>query len=242
LVRVGFIILFLPMWGEMMLPAKVRILLVLALALVLTPVVHVDLSAYPSTLGGMLYAVGMEAIFGFCVGFLVRLLFTSAQVAGQIAGEQMGFAVANVLAPDQSSQITIIAQYKYAFALLLFFAMNFHLVLFRAVAHSFELAPPFHLQPSVDVFVLVNGLTSAMFAMSVKMAAPILATMMLVYVALGLINKAAPQVNVLFESFPIRIILGLFMFSGGLGILARLLGEHLGQMDRTLLALFRAMA
>jgi len=74
------------------------------------------------------------------------------------------------------------------------------------------------------------------------MAAPVLATMVFVDVALGLINKAVPQVNVFMESFPVRIVLGLFMLSSVLVALARLLAGYFGQLDRFMTAMMKAWA
>jgi len=240
LIRVAFMFLFLPVWGEMMTPAKVQILAIVAIAMALTPVVRIDFNAYPASLGQMIYAIAVEAALGFSVAFLVRLVFAAVQIAGQMAGEQIGFAIANVLSPDQSSQITVVAQIKYAFALLLFFTLNFHLVVFRAMAESFEIAPAFHVQMGANVFALTDAMATAMFSMSVKMAAPILATMLFVNVALGLINKASPQVNVFLESFPIRIILGLFIFSMVVRALSRLLSGYYVQLDHALQAMLQA--
>lgn len=239
LTRVGFIVIFLPLWGEMSTPQVVRVLLILAVTLALTPVTSVDLDRYPETMGGLMVSVGLEATFGFSVGLIVRLMFAAVMVGGQIAGEQMGFAVANVMAPDLSSQITVVANVKYVLALLLFFSMNFHLVLFRAIAQSMEAIPPFQLSPSLEILPFFTALTQTMFVVAIKMAAPVLATMIFVNIALGLTNKAAPQVNVLMESFPIRILLGLFMFSTIVGALAALLRREFLRLDGSFLQLFR---
>jgi len=226
IVRVGFMMIFLPFWGDMNLPARVRVALILALALLLTPVVSVDRAAYPATVGEFVLAIAFEAAFGFSVCFLVQLAFGSIQIAGQLMGEQMGFAIANVLSPDQSSQVTIATQFKYAFAVLMFFLMGFHLLLFRAIARSFEIVPALNPRPGEGVVTLVNTLAAGMFTTALQMAAPIVATMIFIDVALGLVNKAAPQVNVFLESFPLRIGLGLLMFSAILLALSRLYQQY----------------
>lgn len=232
LTRVSFIVIFLPFWGEMMTPPLVRIYLSLALAMLLTPVAPMAWAAYPSTLGALALAVGVEAAFGFSVAFVVRLLFTAVQVGGQVAGHEMGFAMANILAPDQSAQITVVAQFKYVFSILLFFAFGLHLVFFNAIAATFETVPVFQGRPSLGIVELVDVLTRSMFSTAIQIAAPFLATMILVNAAMALINKATPQVHVFLESFPVRILLGLFMFSMITYAMARVIQHHFSYIGR----------
>ncbi|MCX7046806.1 MAG: flagellar biosynthetic protein FliR [Candidatus Sumerlaeota bacterium] len=240
LTRVTFLIAFLPLWGEEQLPIRVRILLVIGIAIVLTPAAPVNPATFPSSLGELIAGVGMEAAFGFSVCLLIRMVFAAVQMAGQITGEQMGFSIANVLAPDMSSQITIIAEAKYGFAALIFFVMNFHLMFFRAIARSMEMVPIFQARPGVSLFPLLQMTTQSMFVTALQMSAPIMATMIFISVALGLLNKAVPQMNVFMESFPIRISLGLFIFANILMALARFMEGSFASLERTMTAMVRA--
>ena len=238
--RVGFLIVFLPFWGDVSLPIMIRIVLIAGLSLALTPAVTMDPALFPDSFLAMTLAVATEMAFCFSIAFLVRLTLAGVMGAGQIMGEQMGFAFANMISPDQSSEIPIVAQALYGFAVMLFFAMNFHIPTLRALARSFELVAPFQPRPSDSILDLINLMATGMFETMVRMAAPVLATMLFVNVAMGLITKATPQINVLMESFPTRIMLGLFMFSLIVTGLAGFLDHYFSDMIRAITIMMRA--
>ena len=238
--RVGFLIVFLPFWGDVSLPMMVRIALISGLALALTPAVTIDPTRFPDTFLALTLAVGAEMAFCFSIAFLLRLVFAGVMGAGQIMGEQMGFAFANMVSPDQSSEIPIVAQAQYGFAVMLYFAMNFHIPTLRALARSFELVAPFQPRPSDSILDLISLMATGMWETMVRMAAPVLATMLFVNVAMGLITKASPQINVLMESFPTRIMLGVFMFSIIVTGLAGFLDHYFSDLIRAITLMIQA--
>ncbi len=227
LIRVSFFMIFLPLWGDMSLPGRVRLLLIVAMSMALAPVIEVDMDRFPTTFGALALSMVIEVMFCFSVAFLLHIVFGGILLAGQIMGQQLGFAFGNMVSPEQFSQIPVLARALYAFAILFFLVMNFHIETFRIMAESFQKVPSFQAHPDDSILEIINMMASGMYETSIQLSAPIIATMVFINVALGIINKAVPQIHVLIMSFPIRILLGLFMFSTILGMIAQRLGIYL---------------
>lgn len=231
LVRVGMILALLPIFGETFAPARVRALVALGLTACLVPVVPVDPAAMPTTLGGLALALLPEFLLGLAIGLTARMVFAAVQFAGQLAGEQIGFGIANVIDPSNSAQISITAQIYYLFALLLFLALDGHHVLLAALVGSFEVVPMFTVRVSDELIGFLCGEVLHMFRLAVMIAAPVVAAMLLSNLALGLIAKAVPQINIFIESFTIHIILGLFLIGATFTALGVLLATEFTRLD-----------
>jgi flagellar biosynthetic protein FliR len=138
------------------------------------------------------------------------LIFTAAQFAGQMMSMQMGMAMANIFDPATSSQSAIVAQFVGILAILMWLASGAHHMFIQTMIESFSMLPPgsswaFH------GWSVITDAAAAMFVLSIKLMAPVLLLLFFVYVALGLIARAVPQIQVFFVSFPLSVGLGLFI-------------------------------
>ena len=126
----------------------------------------------------------------------------------------MGLAIANVIDPATSAQYSMVAQWLNLLAVFVFLEMDGHLMAVRIVAKSFEWIPPFsaHFHASIFYDVVVQG-GQEMFRLAFALAWPISLTLLMVYLSLGLLARAAPQINMLMVGFPITISMGLIMFA-----------------------------
>lgn len=231
LARVGMIIHFLPILGETFMPARVRALLTLALTGILLPTVPVDPAVIPSSVLGFIVAMVPELLLGMTLGLTARLIFAAVQLGGQMAGEQIGFGIANVVDPSNQSQISITSQIYYLFTLLLFLALNGHHVMLGMIYRSFEVVPLFTVNQSLGAFDFINLRVAEMYALAVIVGAPIVAAMLLANMALGLVSKAVPQVNIFIESFPIRIMAGLLIMGLTFSAVGVLLAQNINRLD-----------
>jgi flagellar biosynthetic protein FliR len=233
--RVGFILFFMPVLGEAFTPVRARLLLALGLSACLVPVVDVDLSLMPTSITGLALALMPEFILGFALGLIARMVFAGVQFAGQFAGEQIGFGIANVIDPTSSAQISITAQVYFLFALLFFLALNGHHILISALVVSFEMVPLFTVHLPWELLTVFNDNALNMFALGVTLAAPITAATLIANLSLGLVAKAVPQINIFIESFPIRIALGLFIMGVTFTAVGVLLADQFARLDGELL-------
>lgn len=221
-VRVGFILTFFPLFGEDFVPLRIRIVLSVLIAFVLTPVVPVRADQFPSTAGALILMIGSEALLGFSFGLVGRALFAVIQFAGQIAGEQMGFGVVNAIDPTGSHQVSVVAEMQYLLSILVFMSADLHHVMLNAMAASFEILEPGQAAMSAGVGEFFVRIGSSVFELSVRFAMPVIIVVFTINVAMATIGRAVPEINVFLESFPLRIIGGLSITLLSLGLLVRL--------------------
>ena len=148
-------------------------------------------------------------MIGVFIGFTAKLIFAGIQLAGQLIGFQMGFAIANVIDPTRGSQISVIAEFQYMLALLLFLLMDGHHIFLYAIAESFRIIPPLGFHYSGQILQTMIGFINNMFVIAVKVGAPIIAILFFVSIGLGMIARTVPQINVFVVGFPLQIAVGL---------------------------------
>ncbi|RMH51159.1 MAG: flagellar biosynthetic protein FliR [Zetaproteobacteria bacterium] len=212
LLRIGTIMVFIPVLGHQAVPAQIKVGFIVTVMVVVFPVVLPQIPPVPAD--PLLYALlgVQELLLAGMLSLFARLIFTSVQFAGQIMSYQVGMAVANVFDPSTQAQGAITGQFASVLAILLWLATDTHLLFLKAMIDSFVLIPPG--QPwHFAGWEMLSGAVATMFALAVKLVAPVMILVFFVYVALGLISRAVPQIQVFFISFPITIGLGFFVFA-----------------------------
>jgi len=240
LLRVSALIIFLPVLGHRLVPPPVKAGLIVMIVLLLYPVVepHVPIIT-PEPLVLMLFAI-QELLFAGMLALLASLIFASVQFAGQVMSFQMGMSIANVLDPITSSQGAITAQLASILAMLLWLATNSHHMFLLALVDSFQRFPIGQAW-SVHAWSLLNDAAAHMFVLALKLVAPVLLLLFFVNVALGLISRAVPQIQVFFVSFPLTVGLGLFAFALALPALIALTHDAFIALGQSLPSLMRAL-
>lgn len=155
--------------------------------------------------------LGAEVLTGLLLGFVVLLFFTAFRIAGQFADVKIGFAMAAVFDPQFAGQVTLIGQFYYLLAILVYFAVNGHHHLFLAIHNSFTLVP---LGQPVFSDITVRLLFSSFYhvwLVAFQIAAPVIAAILITDISLGLISKTVPQLQVFLVGMPLKVFLGLFV-------------------------------
>jgi flagellar biosynthesis protein FliR len=242
LVRVGAILFTIPFLESRSVPVLIKASLAVAAAVMITPRIDVpmpNLFADPFSLG---LAVVSEAAFGWMIGLTVQLLFTGVQLAGQLAGFQMGFAIANVVDPASSMQIPILAQFLNLFALMLFFSVNAHLYFIKVMMDAFELIAPMSVHIDGRLVELIMKLAGSAFIIALKVSAPVLVALMLTKVALGLTARTVPQMHIFIVAMPLQILLGLIFLIFALPYIATFLQGAFRELWHHLTLMIRLLA
>ncbi|SDI94148.1 flagellar biosynthetic protein FliR [Natribacillus halophilus] len=185
-----------------------------------------------------------EALIGLLLGLIATMLFYAIQVAGAFMDLKMGFLVANVIDPQTGAQSPLTGGFLYAFAILLLLVTDGHHLLLDGIFYSFAYVPVeevnFHFGRE-SVLETAVGAMSTMFVIAFQMSFPIVGALFLVDVALGMMSRAVPQMNVFVVGLPLKIFLGwpimLFMLPAFLWLVSNLVDEMVITM-RTLLQLF----
>jgi flagellar biosynthetic protein FliR len=209
LVRVASMLAVIPFFESRNVPVLVKSGLALAVTWLLLP----QVSGVPPSLNAppVAFALGLvsEAMIGLMIGFMLQLVFVGVQLAGQTAGFQMGFAIANVVDPASSMQIPMLSQFLNLFALMLFLSLDIHHYFIRALVDGFEIIPFWAARFDGNVFNLFVQTVSNAFVIAVKIGAPVMVALLLTSMALGLISKTVPQMQIFIVAMPVKIILGL---------------------------------
>ncbi|VBB42488.1 Flagellar biosynthetic protein fliR [uncultured Desulfatiglans sp.] len=241
-VRVTSMLFFLPIFDSRVIPVIFKAGLSLAMSLLLfhylSPTIHLadPLGPVPLVLG-----VAGEVFMGAGIALSVKLILAGVQLAGQLAGFQMGLAIANVVDPLTSEQSSETAMVLNLFAMLVFLAVDAHHWFLRALAASFEQVGPLslHLSPSfVESLLTLSG---AMFVIAIKVAAPIIAALLLTSAALGLVARTVPQMNIFIVAFPLKIMVGFLLMALSLPYISSYLSELFHTFGRELVLMFSGL-
>ncbi len=208
LMRVSVLLFLLPFFGGQGLPSPAKA----ALCLVLTAALWPRLPNYGGTLPAHPFALALillgELLLGLILALVVRIIFAAIQTGGQIIGFQMGFTMVSAIDPESGTTEDVTAHFLYMTASLIFLAMNGHLVLLSGLMTSFEHLPPGAIVLTPALATNLFQITAGLFTAAVQIAAPVLTALLLVDLALALVSRASPQMNVLVMGFPIKIGVG----------------------------------
>jgi flagellar biosynthetic protein FliR len=239
--RVGAIMMFVPVFDSRNIPVLFKAGLVFSVSILLFPILKLD--NIPFINSAIPFGIGVigEIMMGAVIGLSVRLIFAGIQLAGQLAGFQMGLAIANVMDPITSAQVSILAQLNNLIAMLIFLTINAHHMFLRALAESFRLIPPFDVQFSNSLIEHLISLSGNMFIIAIKVGAPVIVALLLTSVAFGLMARTVPQMNIFLVSMPINIVVGLLFLAFALSYLLPFFRQLFNESGRDILLLLRAM-
>jgi flagellar biosynthetic protein FliR len=222
-----------PVLGHGLVPLRVRAGIVGVLALALAPTVTAPVAAPPSA-WTVLWLVAFEGVIGACLGLVAQLLVAGVQLGGQMAGLQIGFGAAGVVDPGTEAGASVVAQWQQLAALLAFLALDVHHTVLRALIESFRVAPPGVVVPSGPVLASVVAEGAGLFAVGVRIAAPVLVVVLLVNGGLAILARAIPQANVFAVGLPATVAVGLVVVGTSLPFTTQFLAGRFDQLGRVL--------
>ncbi|MGE3621568.1 MAG: flagellar biosynthetic protein FliR [Acidimicrobiia bacterium] len=233
LVRAGAWVAVSPPFGTRVVPAQVKAGFAAALALALGP--RVAEAGVPLEVGPLLTAAVLQVVVGLALGFVGVVLVSAVQAAGSLVDLGSGLGMAQVLDPMSGSVVSVFGRFYQLLATTLLFATGGHLVLVRGFMASFDAAPLTTLSLAGVSDLLTRDLGTLMLA-AVQLAAPILGALFLAEVALGLLARAAPNMNVFLLGMPVKILiafavtgLALVLLPGAVdGLVSRAVRQGLG--------------
>jgi flagellar biosynthetic protein FliR len=238
-VRIASMLFMMPLFDMRTIPIFFKVALALGITfLVVTTLNFEDVALHPGAVG---FGLGIvrEVLVGVILGISVRILFAAVQLAGQTMGMQMGMALANVMDPSTQSQGSVISLLVNIIAILLFLTLNAHHAVIRGILDSFQVVPPYQFTFTTPLFEELMRLGGEMFALSVKIGAPVIVALLLTSAALGLVARTVPQMNVFIVAFPIKILVGLFFLAVSIPFMLSFLKqlfESLGEQMNLLLS------
>lgn len=233
--RVAGLFISAPMISSTMIPGRVKVLAALALSGCVYPLAPAwPLDPKSISVLEMLPMVVGEALIGYVIGFLASLPIGAAEMAGVIAGQQMGFGLSKVYNPDTDSETDVLSQ------LLMFTLFAGYLAggglehVFRAVVATFERVGPggigfAHAPLEVILAVLASGLELA-----IRMAFPVVAAILLLIVVFAVISKTMPAINIMSVGFTVKVLAGLAVITIAMPVFARVAGDEIADVMATI--------
>jgi len=209
-IRIGTIFAIVPFFNAEIIPRRITTTIAFFLSLVLMPVVP-PVQIRPEQLNILVFLsiVLQQVLIGAALGLAVDVIYSGIQIAGEIIGFQMGFSIANVVDPMSGISAPIISNVLYITAFLLFFTMQGHHMLIKAMVDSFAVIPLGEFRAHPEFMMSVLAYASQMFVIGVKISAPVVGILLLINVAFAVIARALPQMNVFIMAFPVTIAIGL---------------------------------
>jgi flagellar biosynthetic protein FliR len=236
LFRISSFFMAIPLLGTQLVPARIRLGLALVVTILVAPLLP-PMPVYDGLSPAVFLIVVQQLLIGTALGFIVQVLFQLFIVAAQMISSQMGLGFASVSDPTNGVTVVVLSQLYLMIVMMLFLAMDGHLVLIDIIVGSFYMLPVGESLPG-SVLWQVASAGSWMFAGGLLLALPAVIALLVVNFAFGIMTKAAPQLNIFAIGFPFTMLFGLFIvwvsLAGFLGQYQRFAEQVLGYVARML--------
>jgi flagellar biosynthesis protein FliR len=238
--RVASILWLLPLFSSTAISVTYKAALSLIISFLLFDLVSVNqaLAVDPYY---MALLVIKEVFVGLTIGFFVRVLFAMVYAAGEISALQTGFAFARFMDPVSMTQVSVLESFQNILTIMVFFAIDAHHVLIKGMVLSFKELPIGAAALNLPLFQHLGAVTGKIFMTGLRIGAPLIVTLFVVDMALGLLSRMVPQVNVFVEGMPIKILITFVVLSFSLGATVTGIANIFRGMDMDVLKLMRLM-
>jgi flagellar biosynthetic protein FliR len=240
-IRIGAIVLSLPLLGSRNVPAQLKTLFILMLGVALYPLVQLQQVIVPQRLEYLVLVVMGEMLIGLAIGFVVQLLFAGIQLGGELISQQMGLNLATIFDPHNAQQVSLVTHFQYVLAMIMFLSGSAYHWFIIAMAESLQSIPLAGWSPSGAVLPVILTLLAKACIIAIQLAAPVSIALLLATLVLGVMARLVPQLNVFMLSFPATLGLGLVMLAlalpsimGGIQLAFGQLGSDLVHVIRVL--------
>lgn len=212
LTRILGLIMVAPVFGHRAVPGRVKIGLGIFIALIIAPTLppmpDVGLGSWHG-----LFILVQQLLIGIAIGFIMRIVFAAIEAAGEIVGLQMGLGFASFFDPQSAGQTLVLARFFNMLAVLIFLAVNAHLLLLGMLVESFQTLPISTQPLSAAGFYNLAAFGSTVFAVGLQLSLPLIAIMLMTNLSLGILTRSAPQLNIFAIGFPITLGVGLLVLN-----------------------------
>jgi flagellar biosynthesis protein FliR len=200
-----------PILSHRAIPTMFKVLFALSFSLALYGILKPHLHPLDLSIGGLLGMVVRESAIGLMMGFVASITYEAINLAAHFVGYQMGFGTASLMDPQNSSQVSTLVPLQGWLAVMVFWISDMHHDVMQVFTQSFQVTA--HLtswnMANVEVFQFYVAATAKLFWLAIRLAAPFTLLVLCCQVALGILSRMLPQMNLLLFSFPITILAGL---------------------------------
>lgn len=235
--RLAGIFSAIPLFGGERVPMKIRVLVTFSLTLVCFPVLKLAPVTLPADFISLLLLVIAEALIGITLGLVAKSVFGAVEFCGQIIGMQMGFSMSTLFDPTMG-QVPLLSMFQSLIASLLFLTFGAHHLFIKAMVDSYHLIPLGGWQMSGSLLSFLITLTSGIFILGIKLAAPVMVSLLATTVVLGVMARSFPQMNIFVVSMPLNIAIGFLVLGLSLLVFIHTIEISFGAMAHQIKSLF----
>lgn len=230
-VRLGTMVMLMPGIGEQSIPARIRLILALAISLIFLPLVGQYYPPVPASLSNIFIGFFGEFAIGFMIGLSARLILSALQIAGTIIAFQVGLGFAMNLDPTQEQQSVLLANFLVLLGIVLIFSTNLHHIAIAGLYDSYRLFQPGQLPPVADFLKIAIMAVSSAFRIGVQISAPFILFGLVFNLGLGILSRLMPQLQIFFIAMPASIGIGFILLGF---LLTAMMTWYLTQLEMSL--------
>jgi flagellar biosynthetic protein FliR len=231
LVRMTGLFVVAPIFGRRNIPAYMKIGFSFFISLILVNTTVIQAAQYDDNLLSYALLVIKEFMVGLTMGFIAYITYTAIYIAGEVIDMQIGFGVVNVMDPMSNIQVPVTSNVYFIISMLVLLSINGHHMLIKSLYDSYKSLPPGLAEFDADMSDSLMNLFGTVFATGFKIAAPVVAAIFIADVALGIISKMVPQMNIFVIGMPLKIIVGLVILAITIPVFVSVMEYVFGLMD-----------
>lgn len=201
-----------PVLGDSSIPVRIKLAFAFALTLVIAPGLAPMPAVAPASFAGLEIAA-RQVLIGTALGLTMRIVFAAVQTAGEFTGLQMGLSFASFFDPSTGANTAVLSQLMNIIAMLLFLALNGHLLMLAGLARTFEVLPIGRAALAAGGWRILFDWSAQVLISGMLLALPLIIVLLAINLALGILNRTAQQLSVFAVGFPISLTVGLILLA-----------------------------
>ncbi|MBD3180034.1 MAG: flagellar biosynthetic protein FliR [Candidatus Latescibacteria bacterium] len=224
LARIATVIYIVPVFSGYTFPARYKVLFSVILSLTVYILISPGYQGTPPGDGfTLLLALIRECGVGLIIGITTGIVFYGVMLAGRLIGNQMGIGLASVVSPSTGGDLSLLSQFYFMFAAVLFVTVNGHHMLISGMVESFEVFTVGEMSVPVASMRQFALISNQVFIIAVQIASSLMVLLLLITASLGIIARTVPQINIFFIGLPLRLLVGLIGLSISIPFVSRAL-------------------
>jgi flagellar biosynthetic protein FliR len=230
-----------PIVGHQAIPVQIKVAMGLFLAFVMYPLAAGKADVASAELVSIVLMALKEVGVGLAMGFATGIVFAGVRFAGDLISMDTGLSMAMMFDPEQNVQSSVISEFLYLFLLMIFLLLNGHHFVLEALQLSYAAVPIGGFSFSAAASAQMIHMTGMMFVIGVKLAAPVMVSMFLMNVALSILSRVMPQMNIFAVAFPLKIAAGFAIMMVSAPLLVFTFKKLLGGFEQSVLELVKVL-
>jgi len=208
--RISAMLMAIPVIGTRLVSVRVRILMAMVISFLVMPLLPEMPAVEPLSVAGLTVSI-QQVLIGLAMGFILQLVLAALTIAGEAIAMTMGLGFASMVDPSNGVNVPVLSQFFLIIGTLLFLSLGGHLMIIQLVVSSFQTLPVGLEGIERDSFWVIIQFSSQMFIGAVWIALPALISILVITLAMGIMTRAAPQLNIFSVGFPVTMLMGFII-------------------------------